>query len=86
VGFDPHFFRRQVKARSTVNAISIEQGHGRHVKPGASRHQILRQGRTFKETESRAGVKFNVQVLSSQFSVLSKDFLHCRVRKVTTEN
>jgi hypothetical protein len=38
---------------------------------GAHADQFLRQGRTFEEAESGTGVKFDVQVLSTQYSVLS---------------
>jgi hypothetical protein len=37
----------------------------------AARGKFLGQGSAFEEAESRAGVKFDKQVLSTQYSVLS---------------
>ena len=64
------FLRGQVEARRAVNAIGVEQRHGRHTELGADCSQFLGQGCAFEKAESRAGMKFDVQVLSSQVSVL----------------
>ena len=62
------FLRGQVEARRAVNAIGVEQRQGRHTELGAGCCQFLGQGCAFEKAESRAGMKFDVQVLSSRFS------------------
>jgi len=49
----PRFFRRHVKARRTVHAIAIEQGHGRNAQVRASGNQILGYGCALQKTEGR---------------------------------
>jgi hypothetical protein len=66
------FVGSQVEARRAVNPVSVEQRHGGLVELGADCDKFLRQGSTFEKTESRAGVKFDVQVLSTRYSVLSQ--------------
>ena len=69
---DLGFIRGEVKARGTVNAIGIEQCHRGLVEMRAHGDEFLRQGSAFEEAECGAGVKFDEQVLSTQYSVLSK--------------
>ena len=71
MGFEADFLGSEVEARGAVEAIAVEQGHGRHAAGGANRDQVLGQSGAFEEAEGGAGVEFDVQVLSSQFSVLS---------------
>ena len=44
-------FRRDVKARRTIKAIAIEQGHRRHLQLCTAGHQYFRQGCAFEKTE-----------------------------------
>ena len=67
VGFNAEFIRGQVKTRSAVDAIGVEEGHGRKIEPRADSCHILGQRRAFEEAESGAGVKFGVH----QWSVAS---------------
>jgi hypothetical protein len=48
-----------VEARRTVDAVAVEQRHGRHVQVGAHGDQILGQRGAFEKTESRAGMEFD---------------------------
>ena len=68
---ESNFIGSEVETRGAVDSIGVEQRHGRHFEMGAHADQFLRQGRTFEEAESGTGVKFDVQVLSTQYSVLS---------------
>lgn len=65
------FFGGEVETWDAVDAVGIEQRHSGHVVMSAHSDQFLGQGRAFEKTESGAGVKFDVQVLSTQYSVLS---------------
>ena len=65
VRFDLHFARGQVKARGAVHAVGVEQRHGGQFELGADCGQFLGQGGAFEKAESRAGVKFYKQVLST---------------------
>jgi hypothetical protein len=56
---DLRFIRGEVETRGAVNAIGIEERHGRHIEVSAYADQFLGQGRAFEKTESRAGVKFD---------------------------
>jgi hypothetical protein len=71
VSFEPDFIGREVKAWRAVDAIAVEQRHGRHVVVGTHANQFLGQGRAFEKAECGAGVEFDKQVLSTQYSVLS---------------
>ena len=51
----------QMKARRTIYAIAIEQGHRRHLMSGAYLRQFLGDRSSFEETECRARVEFDVQ-------------------------
>ena len=74
VGFEADFVGGEVEARGAVDAVGIEQRHGGHFEVGAHADQFLRQGRAFEEAESGTGVKFDVQVLSTQYSVPSTQY------------
>jgi len=69
---DPDFLCGEMEARCAVNAVSVKQRHGGHAQLGACCYQSLGQGGAFEKAESRAGVKFDKQVLSTQYSVLRK--------------
>src|SRR5882762_1220703 len=72
VSLHTRFLGSQVKTRRTVNPVAIKHSQGRHVQANASRNQILGPGSAFKETESGAGVEFDIHrgtVLGSQFQV-----------------
>jgi len=69
VGFELCFIRGKMKARGTVNAVSVKQRHGRHLEVRAHCHYFLGQGSAFEEAESGTGVKFYKQVVSTQYSV-----------------
>src|SRR5712671_5772547 len=78
-----------MKTRRAVDAICIEQCHGGHAEPYAHCHHLLRQRRTFEETESRAGMKLDVHQFSfpgSQFSVKSLSTLESGGFPLRTEN
>src|ERR1700687_2479369 len=58
-------FRRDVKARRSVEAVAVEQCHRRHLKFGAARHQHFRQRSTFEKTEGGAGMEFHIHYVIS---------------------
>ena len=60
-----------MKARGAVHAVGVKQRHGGQFELGADCGQLLGQGCAFEKAESGAGVKFDIQVLSTQYSVLS---------------
>jgi hypothetical protein len=53
-------FGSQMESRRSVNAITIEQRHGGHMKGGAGRNQVLRQSSAFEKAESGTRVKLDV--------------------------
>jgi hypothetical protein len=57
---DPRLFRGHVESRSAINSIVIEQRHRWHFQLSATGDQAFGQGRAFKETECRAGMKFDI--------------------------
>ena len=73
MGFDADFVGGHVKAWGTVDTVGVEQRHGGHLEVLAHANEFLGQGRAFEEAECGAGVKFYIQVLSTQYSVLSKN-------------
>lgn len=72
VRLDAGFICGEMETRGTVDAVTIEQCHGRHFEICADLDDLLGQGRAFEETERGAGVKFGVQ--SSQLSAVSFQF------------
>jgi hypothetical protein len=60
VRFNLYFLRGQVKARSAVNAVGVEQRHGGQLELSTCGYQLLGQGSAFQKAESRAGVKLDV--------------------------
>lgn len=57
-----------MKAWRAIDAVGIEQSHGRHLEMGADSRHILWQGRAFEEAECTTRVKLNVQVLKTRAS------------------
>ncbi len=55
-GADADLFGRHVEAGSAIDAVAVEQRHGRHVEFGAGVGQFFGQGGAFEEAEGRAGV------------------------------
>jgi hypothetical protein len=60
-----------MKTWCAVNTVVIEQRHGGQTEARTHAGEFLGQGCAFEKAESRASVKFYVQVLSTQYSVLS---------------
>ena len=56
---DPRFLRRHVETRRAIDAVAIEQRHGRHVQVRAGGNQVLRQGGAFEKAERRTGMEFD---------------------------
>ena len=53
------FFRRHVEARRAVDAVAVEQRHGRHVERWQRAPPVLRGRRRLEKAESGAGVQFD---------------------------
>ena len=49
-----------MKLRPAINAVSIEQGHGRHSQFGADAREFFGQGSAVEKTERGCRVEFNV--------------------------
>src|SRR3974377_2273772 len=79
---DSSLLRGKMKARRSVHAITIEQGHRGHGELCAHLDQCLGKGRAFEKAECRAGMKFDVHRLSVVRSQLSacdaSHFWHCK--------
>src|SRR5215470_7322086 len=60
VSLGTDFLGRQMKPRRAIETVAVKQSHRRHAASRTDRHQILRQGRAFKEAESGAGVEFDI--------------------------
>src|SRR5689334_17609826 len=65
VSFELAFHCSQMKTWRTINAIAIEQSHGRHSVIGTSRDESFGQRSAFQKTECRAGVEFYVHLRKS---------------------
>src|SRR5579862_238738 len=72
VSFQSDAFGGEIETRRAIDAIAIEQSHGRHVVFGTCGDQVFGQSGAFEKTESGTGVEFNIHrraVLNCQFSV-----------------
>ena len=69
VGFETDLHCGEMEAGSAIEAVGVEQCHGGHLEMGTYCGIFLGHRSAFEEAEGRAGVKFDVQVLSSRFSV-----------------
>src|SRR5713226_5691659 len=56
---DPRFLGRHIKTRRAIDAVAVEQCHGRHVQVRACGDQVLGQSSAFEKAESRTGMEFN---------------------------
>ena len=54
------FLRGQIKSWCAIEAIAIEQRHGRHAERGAGARQFFGRRSTFEKTESGAGMQFDI--------------------------
>ena len=70
MSLDFGFIGSEVEAWGAVDSVGVEQCHGGHVEVLAHADQFLGQRSTFEEAECGTGVKFDKQVLSTQYSEL----------------
>src|ERR1700722_8494919 len=60
VGAHPIFTCKGMKPGRAVNAISVQQGHGRHTELGSALDKIFRQRCPLKKTESAGCMKLDI--------------------------
>ncbi len=51
---------KRMESRCSVNSISIQQGHSRHIELYGALDQIFRQGSAFKKTECAGRMKLHI--------------------------
>src|SRR5579862_4231346 len=72
VSFQSDAFGGEIETRRAIDAIAIEQSHGRHVVFGTCGDQVFGQSGAFEKAESGSGVELDIHrqpVLSCQFSL-----------------
>ena len=60
MGADSGFDGREVEARRAVDAITIEERHGRHGICGTGADELFGQGSAVEKAEGGTGVEFNI--------------------------
>jgi hypothetical protein len=62
MGADFVLLALHVKARRTIEAVSVEERHGRHFQFGGSLDERFRQRSTLEKAEGAGGMKLDIRV------------------------